>query len=65
MSSAEEMIKLLEGVECGSWGGHENPNAGINNLFLRFEWLVYRHNVPLDLEKPEEYERVREHFVPR
>jgi hypothetical protein len=60
---AEELIKLLEGLDCGSWGGYDGPNDGIPSLFLRFEWLLYKFNLPMNLKSGDRYEEIRKHFI--
>lgn len=63
LDKAEELVKLLESLDCRSWGGYDSPNDGIPSLFMRFEWLLYKYNVPLELERTENYEELRKFFT--
>jgi len=63
LDKAEELVKLLEGLDCRSWGGHDGPNSGIPSLFLRFEWLLYKYNHPLELKHADRYEDLRKFFT--
>jgi hypothetical protein len=62
LAGAEELIKTLEMSDTGSYGGHDKYNDGIPNLFMRFEWLVYKYNSPLDLTLADRYEELRKFF---